>query len=105
MRVVILGVGKIGLYTQSINIVGWQQTTLVQLFAVTITFAFLVPFVRGKERVFSKAPHALTSGLMVGTIALQLSGLLAINAGIGRLPEMAAVIVALSALYPVLTVF
>lgn len=95
----------IGLYSQSIEIVGWQQTTLVQLIVITLTLWLLVPFIRGEENVFTDFRKKLTAPLLVGTSVVQMIGLLGVNIGVGLFVEYAAVVVAVSALYPVLTVF
>ncbi len=91
---------------QAIARLGWQVTTLVSYLSLTIVFVAMTPFVKGSE-VFSKQLllSAAKSKYIIGATLLGMIGFLVFNFGIAHDVTSGAVVAALSATYPIITVF
>lgn len=95
-----------GLITQAVELAGWQFASLVELVCGALAYLPLLPLLtRGQGaspfRSFPKIlnPFVLTAGVLIET------GFLAVTIGIGHAGDLASTVVAVSACYPVLTVF
>ena len=95
----------IALAAQSINVVGWQQTSLVESIACVLTFVAILPLVRGTEKVFANVRGTVRNKFLLLASLLQLAGLLALNTGLDKVADFAPIVVAVSAVYPAITVF
>lgn len=97
------GVGY-GLMAKSLEVLSWRLATLVEATVIVAVFAVLLPFVKGQETALLRwstwrklgEPSVLRSGL------IQLVALTSLNIGLG-MDGAAAVVTAISASYPVLT--
>lgn len=96
-----------GLITQSVNLIGWQFASLVELVCGALAYLPLLALLnRGAETVSPSrllrsffTPLVLIAGLLIE------AGFLAVTIGIGEVGELAPTVVAVSACYPILTVF
>jgi drug/metabolite transporter (DMT)-like permease len=94
------------LIAQGIDLVGWQFTMFVEMIFSTLTFAIVWPLIKGEESLQTKNVRPmLKNKFLLGASVLQLLGFLSLNIGIMEAIDLAAVAVAVSATYPVLTVF
>jgi len=84
----------------------WAATFLIELLATPIVLILLSPLIKGSEDVTFKA---LRVGWRLPIIwwaaIIQMLGLLAVNLGLTKVPDSAPVVIAISACYPVLTIF
>lgn len=93
------------LLAQSIDRVGWQFATLIQQSVSTLTFLIVLPIVaRGGTKLFIIRPSYARNKFLMGAGLLQVVGFLATTIGIGHVGHLAAIVVAVSACYPVITV-
>lgn len=98
------GVGY-ALVAQAVQQAGWQQATLVELIAMMLTFFACIPFLHDRKEVTLPAVIAATKNAnIVLASALALIACLSFNAGFGYDATGGAIVAALSAFYPVLTV-
>ncbi|MGH7234022.1 MAG: EamA family transporter, partial [Candidatus Saccharimonadales bacterium] len=68
-------------------------------------FILVLPFIsKSSYQITSKLRH-VSRNFLFGAAILQVIGFLAITAGIGRVGNLASIAVAVSACYPVITVF
>jgi len=99
------GIGYVFI-ARGIKSMGWESTLLVELLVVPVALGFLVPFIRGSEQVAVKAFRARWLLPAVwGAAIIQMVGLLAVNLGLSKIPNNAAVVIAVSSCYPALTIF
>lgn len=94
------------LMAQGIARMGWESVALIGMVLTPVMLAPLVPLIKGDERFTAKAWRA--SWLLpaiLGAAVIQMTGFLALNLGIAEEPDSAAVAIAISACYPVLTIF
>jgi len=99
------GVG-FALLAQAISSLGWQAATFLELASLTITFVILLPFIKGREKISLSLLRRMSLNKFILSAALiQLIGVFAINLGMAYETTSGAVIVAISACYPVLTIF
>lgn len=87
---------------QAVNAIGWQKTTLVDIWLELIAIAVAVNFM-GVRIKLSQA-GLLRDKFILGAALIQLFGLMAFNFGLTR-SSSSAVITAISASYPALTIF
>jgi drug/metabolite transporter (DMT)-like permease len=98
------GVG-FALLAQAINRAGWATATAIQQTFVVLGFAVFGPLLKGNEHIsIKRMVRAVCSKYVLAAAVIQLVGVLAINYGLSREEDTGgAVIVAVSACYPVLT--
>ncbi len=93
------------LLAQAISKIGWQFAMLLQVMSSAVTFLLLLPLIARRESVWRPSLPQLTDISLLGASLLQLVGFLAVSVGIGQTASLAAVVVAVSACYPLITVF
>ncbi len=85
---------------------GWQAATVVEYACIALTFIAIIPFAKGSETVNSRTiTRAFTNKYVFGSAVIAMIGVIAINFGLSKDPSSGAVVAALSATYPLLTVF
>ena len=98
------GIGY-ALVAQAVQTSGWQQATLIELIAMMGAFGVAVPFLKDRREV---RPAAVTKALRTKSIRIAslvaLIAALSFNIGFTYDTTGGAVVVALSAFYPILTV-
>lgn len=96
-----------GLLAQAIGQLGWEMATLIELAFVVISFICLLPFVKGKEVIsFKNLVHMTRNKYIISSGIIQLVGVFALNIGLSQdAASGGAVLTAISACYPVLTIF
>ena len=105
LTAVLWGIGY-ALLAQAMKQLGWQTATLVELACIAGVLLVALPFVRGKEVLaFRVVAHVAGSKTVLSAAAIQLLGVLAFNAGLARSGASGgAVVTAVSACYPILTI-
>ncbi len=100
------GIG-FALLAQAIKRVDWPIATMFEFVIVAITFLLLVPFIKGDEIISRPTIYAgLKNKFVIGAGLIQLLGGIALNVGISRSTASGgAIIIAISACYPILTIF
>lgn len=100
------GIG-FALLAQAIKRINWQPTSFIEFVSVSITFLLLIPFVKGKEVVSKETiVRGIKNQFVIGASIIQLLGVIALDIGISKSTASGgAVITAISACYPVLTIF
>ena len=100
------GIG-FALLAQAINRADWKIVSIVEFALVTVTFLILVPLIKGDEVISRSTIYkGLRNKFVIGASIIQLLGVLALNVGISKSAATGgAVIIAISAVYPVLTIF
>jgi len=96
-----------GLITQSINLIGWQFASLIELICGALAYLPLLALLNRGKKIVSPSrllrnfftPLILLAGLLIEI------GFLAVTIGIGEVGDLAPTVVAVSACYPILTVF
>ena len=96
------GVGY-SLMARSMDTLHWRLATLVEAAGIMVVLTALLPFVKseGGLRVLSRW-RSLGQGSVIAAGVLQLAALAALNVGLS-LPSSAAVVTAISACYPIVT--
>lgn len=90
---------------QSIEAVGWQVASLVQLVFVAGVCVAALPIIKGKEPVLVRANLAVFKNpFVISTGLIQMFGLVIISVGLEKGANLAPVVTAVSACYPVLTI-
>ena len=98
------GIGY-ALMAQSAKRVGWESATLIEFGAIVLAFLACLPFARKYERITWKATRSmLTNRIIVCTALIQVMAALAFNIGLSKETTSGALVSALSACYPVLTI-
>jgi transporter family protein len=101
--IIFYGVGFSSL-AQAAQRIGWQHTTMTEFLTILVVVCLSVPFVKGKERVFADLRLALKNRfVMLSGLAATLT-ILTFNAGFTHEKAGGAIIIAVSACYPVVTV-
>lgn len=105
LTAVLWGIGY-ALLAQAMERLGWQTATLVELGCIAGTLVVALPFIKGEEAPsFRTVAHAATNKMILGAAAIQLLGALAFNVGMARSGASGgAVVTAVSACYPILTI-
>jgi drug/metabolite transporter (DMT)-like permease len=99
------GVGWV-LVAQAVSKMSWESVLLIELCMTMVTLIVLTPLVKGKERISIRDMRTGWSMSVVwGAAIIQTLGILAVYLGIDQVPDGAAIVVALSACYPLLTIF
>ncbi|MCA9328051.1 EamA family transporter, partial [Candidatus Saccharibacteria bacterium] len=94
------------LQAQAVIGLGWQMATLISYVMLTVTYVVITPFIKGKEQfTMQKMARALKSKYVIGATLFGMTGFLALNLGISKDVSSGAVVAALSATYPLITVF
>lgn len=98
------GVGY-ALMAQSAKRVGWESATLVEFGAIVLAFLACLPFARKYETITWKATRAMiTNKIIISAALIQVLAALAFNIGLSKEATSGALVSALSACYPVLTI-
>lgn len=93
------------LMSQALRTLDWQTASLVQITFIFLTCAILAPTVKGGEKVFTRANlRSFANVFIIGAGVLQMFGMVIINVGIEQDADLAPVVAAVSACYPVLTI-
>ena len=92
---------------QSIKRIDWQLASLVDYGFAAIAFLVFIPIIKGKEVI---SPRAIKRGLknkfILVTSVVQLAGIASLEIGISRSTVTGgAVVTAISASYPIITIF
>jgi len=91
---------------QSMEQMNWPGIFLIETILTPVVLVILAPVIKGSERLAVKDFRAGWLLPAVGGAALaQLIGQLGVNLGMHKSPDSTAVVVAISACYPVLTIF
>lgn len=99
------GTGYLAL-TRALHSMDWQTVSLVQLFVMSVTCPVIALSATAGERIFNEAMLKLFfNRFALGAGLVQTLGLIAINVGIQGEPDLAPVVTAVSACYPVLAIF
>lgn len=100
------GIGYVFL-AQAMRYLNWEFASLVEFTSVSVMLVTLVPFIKGKEIVSARTiAKGLTSRFVIGAAVIQLLGVIALNLGIAKsTASSGAVVTAISACYPILTIF
>jgi uncharacterized membrane protein len=99
------GVG-FSLLAQAIGEMGWEIATLFELILCVLAIGIALPFIKGSEKISLRSLQAGGMNKFIISAALiQVSGALALNFGLANDAASGAIVTALSACYPVLTVF
>ena len=94
------------LQAQAVIGLGWQMATLISYVMLTVTYVVITPFIKGNEAFTREAlQHAVKSKYIIGATVFGMTGFLALNLGISKDVSSGAVVAALSATYPLITVF
>lgn len=98
------GIGY-ALMAQSAKRVGWESATLVEFGAIVLAFLACLPFARKYERITWNATRSMvTNKIIISTALIQVLAALAFNIGLSKEATSGALVSALSACYPVLTI-
>jgi drug/metabolite transporter (DMT)-like permease len=98
------GIG-LALISQSIARMDWENTFLIELFAVPAVLLLLLPFIKGDEKItLEGVRRGLYMPLIWMAAVIQMLALLSLNLGLNEVPNSAAVVIAISSCYPVLTI-
>jgi drug/metabolite transporter (DMT)-like permease len=89
---------------QSSARLGWELTTLIEAVTGFIAFLLLLPLVSGKEQVFTQPRAALTNPYLVACTVIGYAAFMTLNAGFTHEQSSGAIVTAVSACYPVLTI-
>lgn len=99
------GVG-FSLLSQAIGEMGWQITTLIELILCTVAIGVALPLIKGEEHITARSlRQGGLNRFIVSAALIQVCGALALNFGLANESASGAIVTALSACYPVLTVF
>jgi drug/metabolite transporter (DMT)-like permease len=100
------GVG-FALLGQAIRRMDWQSVSLIQLSFVAVSLLAALPFIGGREPLTRETiARRVKSTFVVGAGIFQLAGVMALNIGMARSAASGgAIVTAISACYPILTVF
>lgn len=99
------GIGY-ALLTQAINRLGWQTASMIEFLLIGITFITLASFLKNNEVIsYETVRQAVKNKFIIGASIIQLIGVLALSYGLSKEIHSGAIVVALSACYPILTVF
>lgn len=97
------GIGY-ALMAQATQRVGWESATLVEFSAIVVAFLVFLPFARRAERISLAATKAMvTNPIVISAALIQVSAALLFNIGLSKEATGGALVSALSACYPVLT--
>lgn len=90
----------------TVSAIGWEKATLVDIWAELAAFVVALPFLQSRQKFsFSRISFDILSNKFVlGAAVLQLFGLIIFNIGLTK-SASSAVITAISASYPALTIF
>lgn len=95
-----------GLAAQAVTKMSWQAVSLIDLFVTVGVLLLLVPFVKGSERIrFAGLRAGLSMSVVWCAAVVQMLGMLWLYLGVNAVPHKAAIVVAISSCYPVLTIF
>jgi uncharacterized membrane protein len=90
---------------QSIETVGWQVASLVQLVFVAGVCVAALPIIKGKEPILIGANLTVFKNpFVISTGIIQMFGLVIISVGLEKGANLAPAVTAVSACYPVLTI-
>ncbi|HUS26033.1 MAG TPA: DMT family transporter [Nevskiaceae bacterium] len=94
------------LLSQAVGQLGWELLTAIELAVVVLALALLLPFIKGSEQISVKnLRRYATNRYIVGAGFASLLGTTALNLGLARETASGAIVTAVSASYPVLTMF
>lgn len=98
------GIGY-ALVAQAVQADGWEQATLIEFVAMMIAFGVCIPFLKdsGEMRVPAVARALRTKNIVIASLAALVAAL-SFNIGFTYDTTGGAIVVALSAFYPILTV-
>ncbi len=91
--------------TRAVDSIGWQFAALIQAVVCVVGFIPLLAAAKRSRPVFAAAKISLRNPYIIGVGLLQIVGFLAVSIGLSKSGGSAAVAVAVSASYPILTVF
>lgn len=99
------GIGY-SLLAQGISRIGWETASVIEFVFVAITFLILTPLIKGNEVINkTQISAAFKNKFVIGASVIQLIGVMALNYGLSKESSSGAVVTALSACYPIITVF
>jgi drug/metabolite transporter (DMT)-like permease len=100
------GVG-FALLAQAIKRINWELASVIELSFCTLTLFALLPLTKGTEEISWRATwQGLKSKFVLTAGVIQLGGVIGLNLGIARSTSTdGAVVTAISACYPILTIF
>ncbi|MGF7228545.1 MAG: EamA family transporter [Candidatus Saccharibacteria bacterium] len=91
--------------SQAISRLGWQLASLLEFSAMAIAFGVFVPLVKAEHKLTrSSLARGLKNKYILLSGSISLGAALALNIGLSREHSSGAIVSALSACYPVLTV-
>lgn len=98
------GVGY-ALAAQAIQRLGWQLASLIEFGAMALAFGVFVPFIQTTEIITPRRiTHACKNKFILLSGGISLCAAVSLNVGLSREHSSGAIVAALSACYPVLTV-
>lgn len=100
---VVYGVG-FGLVAQGVERIGWQTASLAQLLAAAIFFVPVALLLQGDERVFKNVRKGVRNKFIIGNALIGLLGMVILNVAFVYDKTSGAVVSAISACYPLLTI-
>jgi drug/metabolite transporter (DMT)-like permease len=99
------GTGYI-LLTRAIQILGWGPATLIEFISGALMLVGMFPLFRGKEKLLTPRVFSLLGNrFILGAAFIQLIGEPVFNFGLTKGSSFTAILAAVSACYPILTVF
>jgi len=96
-----------GLLAQAIDRLGWEVASLIELIFVLLSLVAIVPFIKGNESISVKTlGKKIRNKYILGAGVIQLGGVFALNIGLSvDTVSGGAILIAISACYPILTIF
>lgn len=93
------------LAAQAIQRLGWQLASLIEFAAMAAAFGVFIPFIKTSEKITPKnIVQACKNKFILLSGGISLCAAVALNVGLSREHSSGAIVAALSACYPVLTV-
>lgn len=92
------------LASQAISRLGWQLASLIEFGAMAVAFGVFIPFITTEKITISHVLAGCKNKFILLSGAISLCAAVALNIGLSREKSSGAIVSALSACYPVLTV-
>lgn len=92
------------LASQAISRLGWQLASLIEFGAMALAFGVFIPLVATEKIAISQVVKASKNTFILLSGGISLCAAVALNVGLSREQSSGAIVSALSACYPVLTV-
>jgi drug/metabolite transporter (DMT)-like permease len=94
------------LMAQAVETMDWQTASLVQIIFVFLITVVMAPLIKDNEKVLTKNTlRSFRNPVIVLAGLLQMFGMVIVNVGVGLDSDFAPAVAAVSACYPVLTIF